>query len=119
MHWVKDVDARYGPVVGYDVRNRRFDGVSVEMHLPKRQGQSLELVYVGSDLLKAHLEVARRLVDMKHRGPQGLRFIRKTSGVHLSDFARKVSVDSERVLAWESGELPVDDAIVSAYHSLI
>lgn len=116
----EEVDQTHGRIEGLDRDTVTLDGVEFETVIVRRKGQMFEgePVYVGPDLIISERLLVQKLLGMRHRGAQGLRYLRKVAGVSRATLASRLEVKEEDVLAWESGEVSMSDEVVETYHQL-
>lgn len=113
-----ELDRELGSAVRGDVLEWVTDGVTLRAHVPVRSIDGREAV-AGADGARAELRAAAALVERRHAGPEGLRFMRTSIGATLVAFADALGVTERTVRRWESGDVAPDHAVVAAYHRCV
>lgn len=111
----EEVERSLGAPVRMESVEWTVDGVTLRVPVPVRTFNGRELM-AGPDLERVELMAAHELVKRRHHGPEGLRFLRRTIGVSIVDFAGALGVNEKTVRRWELGEVVPDHASVAAYH---
>jgi len=100
---VDQTNASLGTPVSSREVSWELDGFTLKACVSVREHKGRELV-AAPDLERAELQAALKLVELRHAGPEGLRFIRKACGVSLKSFAEALGVNERTMRRWEAGE---------------
>lgn len=112
------MDEQNIPILSYRYEERMLDGVTYYGYIPVRILNGIE-VTISEDWQKFNMQIACRLSELRHRGKEGLRFIRKTLGLTLIQIAEIFGVDELTVREWESGKIIPNNAIIAVYYLMV
>lgn len=98
-------------------RNYVLDGQVHSIEIPIRLLNGEE-VTSGEDWYELELALAKKLIGARCMGRESLRFIRKSFGKSIKEFAKSIDSEASTVAGWESGKLAIDERVASYYHAL-